>query len=230
MRKFQESQQGSVEVEAAPHGVDCGRFAVFAEEDVAPNRGSQDETVTTLPVSQAGHKWFPLLTIPTIRAVTTGDFEKTIAIYVGPRSRHTETGVAPRGQGSGMFVPRACFQRWSPVNVPLMWGAAGSSGPAPAAFDHLMSMASRIRDPVDFHDNRLSAVDALTAGWVSLRAVLRTWGIQEREHFTAHLRRQGFPPPLKLETTCPSGHRRFFSQRHVKWMREWLCWKNKWCA
>ena len=32
--------------------------------------------------------------------------------------------------------------------------------------------------------------------------------------------------PLNLETTFPPGHRMFSSQKHVKWMREWLCWKT----
>ena len=98
-------------------------------------------------------------------------------------------------------IPRPLRQqRWSPVIVPILWAAAGSSESTPAAYDFLMSLASRIRDPVEFHDNRLTAVDALRTGWVSLRAVLRTWGIQEREHLTAHLRRQGFP------ATQPGNH------------------------
>ena len=101
----------------------------------------------------------------------------------------------------GAPIPRPLRQqRWSPVIVPILRAAAGSSESAPAAFDFLMSLTSRIRDPVEFHDNRLTAVDALRTGWVSLRAVLRTWGIQEREHLTAHLRRQGFP------ATQPGNH------------------------
>ena len=48
------------------------------------------------------------------------------------RELASRTGAVPHGAP----IPRPLRQqRWSLVNVPLMWGAA-SSGPAQAAFDH----------------------------------------------------------------------------------------------
>ena len=230
---FLESQQGSAEVEAAPHGVDCGRFAVFTEEDVAPKRqtffgGSQDDTALPVSASIAGGAQVvsiaddsddqsshhtsdtesvdqnPGISRRRLRLMWDPDLDARRQVW-HPKARAVECLfrelVSRIGAAPGAPIPRPLRQqRWSPVNVPLMWGAACSSGLAPAAFDHLMSMASRIRDPVDFHDNRLSAVDALRAGWVLLRAVFRSWGIQDREHLTAHLRRQGFP------ATQPGNH------------------------
>ena len=48
-------------------------------------------------------------------------------------------------------VPRAILQqKWSPINVPLIWGAAGTE--TPPVFDWLMGEASRVPDQMQFHD------------------------------------------------------------------------------
>ena len=67
-------------------------------------------------------------------------------------------GAVPAGSG----VPRAVrTQRWSPVNVPLIWTASGSADSTPA-LDWLIVAAGRIVEPVRGKDASRGAV---REGW-----------------------------------------------------------------
>ena len=101
-------------------------------------------------------------------------------------------GVLPEGAP----YPRAIRQqRWSPVNVPLMWAAAGDA-PSTPALDWMIRACQGILEPVEFHEGTIQASEAVRVGWSSLREVFRTWGIDNREQLTPWLRFQGFPATL----------------------------------
>ena len=77
-------------------------------------------------------------------------------------------------------VPRSILQqKWSPINVPLIWGAAGTGETTPV-FEWLMGEASRVPDQVQFHDGHTDVCNAVREGWHVLREVMRTWGIEDR--------------------------------------------------
>ena len=83
-------------------------------------------------------------------------------------------------------------QRWSPLNVPIMWAAAGSSASTPVV-DWLAQILSSIREPINFHENHLSVSEAVRIGWSAIRGVFRSWGISAREDLTSWLQSHGFP-------------------------------------
>ena len=97
----------------------------------------------------------------------------------------------------GAPYPRAIRQqRWSPVNVPLMWAAVGDAPSTPAS-DWMIRACQGILEPVEFHEGTIQASEAVRVGWSSLREVFRTWGIYNREQLTSWLRLQGFPATLR---------------------------------
>ena len=75
----------------------------------------------------------------------------------------------------GSPFPRAVRQqRWSPVNVLLLWAGEGPSTPV---WDRMIRAAERMRDPVEFYEGRIHVSDAVILEWSSLREVLRSWEI-----------------------------------------------------
>ena len=89
-------------------------------------------------------------------------------------------------------LPRAVRQqRWSPLNVPLMWGAAGNAESV-TVLDWITLMCQRIREPLTFFESNLTATEAVELGWFSLREVFRRWNIREQEDLTIWFRREGF--------------------------------------
>ena len=90
-------------------------------------------------------------------------------------------------------LPRAVRrQRWSPLNVPIMWAAAGSSASTPVV-DWLARISSSISEPFNFHENNLSVSEDVRIGWSAIRGVFRRWGISAREDLTSWLQSHGFP-------------------------------------
>ena len=72
-------------------------------------------------------------------------------------------------------LPRAIQrQRWSPVNVPLLWGAASVEETVPV-LDWLVAGATGMDEAINFHDGMINPVDAVRTGWDSLRTVMRSW-------------------------------------------------------
>ena len=75
----------------------------------------------------------------------------------------------------GAPVPAASRQhRWSPLFVPLLWGAAGVDTTTPV-LEMLVSTVFPVLEPIQFHGSDTSATEAVRVGWTALRDVLRTW-------------------------------------------------------
>ena len=69
-------------------------------------------------------------------------------------------------------IPAAvCRQRWSPLIVPLLWGAAGEEETTPVFqwWTHTLSDAPQ----VELHGNHIGAEQAVQLGWSSLKESLR---------------------------------------------------------
>ena len=91
-------------------------------------------------------------------------------------------------------IPRAIRQqRWSPLNVPLMWAAAGGDDTNPV----LDWLVERLRscDRVVHYGGSMEASVAVRTGWLALRGAMRSWEVHSREELPIWLRRQGFPGP-----------------------------------
>ena len=87
----------------------------------------------------------------------------------------------------GAPLPRAIRQqRWSPLNVPLMWAAAGHELSTPV-LDWLITEAHSVRE------GSQEASAAVRHGWVALREVMRAWGIEDADGLSRWLGSQGFP-------------------------------------
>ena len=100
----------------------------------------------------------------------------------------------------GAEVPRAVRQqRWSPLNVPLMWGAASTEDTTPV-MEWLVATTIPIEVPLEFHEGGILPSEALRVGWSSLTEVMRGWGIQDREDLSIWLRNHGFAG------TAPGNH------------------------
>ena len=103
-------------------------------------------------------------------------------------------GAVPRG---GQLPRVLRQQRWSPLNVPLMWAAAGQRATTPV-LDWLIEVSHRVTDPVEFHGGSEVASAAVRIGWNALRETMRSWGITDSEGLSNWLFvRRGFPrsPP-----------------------------------
>ena len=93
----------------------------------------------------------------------------------------------------GGELPRALRQqRWSPVNVPLIWAAAGDDDTNPV-LEWLGARALTIQEAVPFHGGQTEPSQALRLGWVALREVFRNWGVRTREDLTNWLGTHGHP-------------------------------------
>ena len=87
-------------------------------------------------------------------------------------------GPIPEGGEVPAIVRR---QRWSPINVPLMW--AEPSTPVlqwSSASKKLVHCFSDVPQ-VHFHEGSMNAQEAVQTGWRALRGVFRLWSIEERE-------------------------------------------------
>ena len=90
-------------------------------------------------------------------------------------------------------IPSAILrQRWSALNVPIIWSAAGACTSIPL-IEWLVSRGSSIREPVHFHGGQGSVSDSIRIGWVALREVMTAWGVTAPEELSTWLRNRGFP-------------------------------------
>ena len=97
-------------------------------------------------------------------------------------------GAVPRG---GQLPRVLQHQRWSPLNVPLLWCAAGAEDTTPV-LDWLAACAETMDEEVDFFEGRVNPADAVRVAWTALRAALRSWGASGQEDLTQWLRDQRF--------------------------------------
>ena len=86
----------------------------------------------------------------------------------------------------GSPVPRIVLQqRWSPVNVPLMWAAAGSESSTPV-LEFLCEITTGVPD-IHFNEGTLSTNVAVRTGWQALREAMRSWGVGQEVYLQAWL-------------------------------------------
>ena len=71
-------------------------------------------------------------------------------------------------------------QWWSPLNVPLLWSAAGDEATKPV-LDWLTEVTASMQGMVDFCERAANPGEAVRSGWSSLRSVMRTWGVHSRD-------------------------------------------------
>ena len=92
----------------------------------------------------------------------------------------------------GSEIPRVVRQqRWSSMNVPLIWAVAGGEDRTPV-LEWLMSLLSQSTEVLEFHEGNIAAEVAVQTGWSALRTVFLTWSFMDREGLTEWLRSQGF--------------------------------------
>ena len=124
---------------------------------------------------------------------------------------------------SGAPLPRAIRQqRWSPLNVPLLWAAAGHEFSSPV-LDWLISEAHSVRDPVDFHEGSEDASTAVRHGLVALREAMRASGIEDADGLSNWLGSQGFQG-VHLVTTSQPELRSSYCTKPPQETRGWHCW------
>ena len=166
------------------------------------NGGSRGDTFTR-------NRFSPLAHTADEAAVSGSDTESDVPIRRGIRLRmiwneelHQEAhaamalmqdlalrvGAIPIGDPMPLSLRR---QRWSTLNVPLMWSAAGQEVSTPV-LEWLVGAAGAITEPVQFHGGEIPASEAARVGWLSLRGVMRNWRIDTPPQLSTWLRSQGF--------------------------------------
>ena len=94
----------------------------------------------------------------------------------------------------GAPVPRIVREhRWSVLNVPLMWDAAGQERSTPT-LDWLCHVSTEF-PALQFNGGSVPVSEAARTGWMSLRTAIRAWGIAQQDDLSTWLRSQGFPGP-----------------------------------
>ena len=138
---------------ASSQGVHCGRLAALLEDDTERNR--EDATDQEFP---ARHRRRLRIT-----------WQEDVEVHEDTTVRSAEAlihnlaqriGAIPVGGLVPLTIQR---QRWSPLNVPIIWGAAGVS-PSILLIEWLVSRASSIHAPIQFHGGQSSVNDSIRDG------------------------------------------------------------------
>ena len=121
--------------------------------------------------------------------------------------RYLARRVGPLSAGSSL--PRALRQqRWSPLNVPLMWSAAGSEESG-VVVEWLITSCEEITEPVELHGGQVTCGEAVQVGWTALREVFRSWNVHATGDLTIWLRSNGFA------AVQPGNHISARAQEHI---------------
>ena len=121
------------------------------------------------------------------------------------RTLATRVGAVPHG---GVIPGTIRRQRWSPLNVPLMWGAARQEETCPLV-EWLISVTSVMAEPMHFFGSDMAPSAAVRVGWTALRAVLRSWCIGSEAELSTWLGNHGFP------ATRPGNHITARAPEHI---------------
>ena len=184
------------------------------EFDMAMDDSSAEDVPMQVDVGSSERQWVSRVPVENRFQVLSGQESDTESCEVSDRRRHRRLRLIwnPPGEGAtpreplrfvvarrigvvqpGDPVPRAIRQqRWSPLNVPLMWAAAGGDANHPV-LEWLENAARRVQEPMEFHGNQTTAEAAVREGWIALRSVLTTWGVTSQEQLTEWMVRQGLP-------------------------------------
>eukprot|EP00973_Karenia_brevis_P063872 8878676-Karenia_brevis.AAC.1 len=109
-------------------------------------------------------------------ALAAASLVHTLADRIGPNWQEEEIPAVIRRE------------RWSSLNVPLLWGAAGTL-PTTAALDWLAS-AAELAPASALSD--LPANTALRTGWMAMRESMRGLNIWSKEDLVNWFEQQGF--------------------------------------
>ena len=145
---------------------------------------AQEQGVEAPPATGASDRQRARVVQPHQSARAAADSVSTLA----KGCRDIPNGVIPRDVHE---------QRWSALNVPLIWAAAGSNDVCPivdwlaAAADGAPLVDIGARSP-------LEPFLAVWEGWRALRSCLRSWGITCKEDLGPRLREHGFQVPQRL--------------------------------
>ena len=144
--------------------------------------GSDTEFLTDI-VPQPTSKRLALVSSGEVAAVQGAQREGDVCF---PRAKRV--GAVP----AGFPLPRQLRnQKWSPLNVPMMWAAAGVQDSNPVC-EWLVTACGDIQEPVDFHGGIISASVAARTGLQVLRNFFRECGIMSEGDLTLWFRTNGF--------------------------------------
>ena len=170
-----------------------GRFAVLAEDDT--------ESITNNSPDQCEEEGATDQEFPARRrrrlSITRQEDSEVHEHCMDRAVRGAEAliGTLARRIGAvaiGGPVPSAILrQRWSALNVPIIWGAAGAYTSI-LFIEWLVSRGFSIHAPVHFHGGQSSVSDSIRIGWIALREVMTAWGVTAPEELSTWLRIQGF--------------------------------------
>ena len=79
-------------------------------------------------------------------------------------------------------------------------GGAASGEDSVPVLDWLIEVAFPIVEPIAFHGGNVNPGAAIQTGWLALRAVMRSWGVEAREGLSLWLQSHGFA------ATTPGNH------------------------
>ena len=104
------------------------------------------------------------------------------------------TSLARRAAQSGLSggIPQCIQQqRWSSINVPLMW-AASEQAEGHGILDWIGHVTANAQPIVSSNDASISIAEAVREGWSSLRTRLQAWDVNSREEFVGWAHRNGY--------------------------------------
>ena len=154
-------------------------LAHTADDEVAENCVSGSDTESDVPVRRRRR----------LRMIWNEELhQEAHAAMALMQDLAQRVGAIPIGDPMPLSLRR---QRWSPLNVPLMWSAAGQEVSTPV-LEWLVGAAGAITEPVQFHGGEIPASEAARVVWLSLRGVMRNWRIDTPPQLSTWLRSQGF--------------------------------------
>ena len=114
-----------------------------------------------------------------------------------------------------MEVPSAVLrQKWSTLNVPLMWAAAGTNADTPV-LRWLLRVAAHMPYVVDVVGQEMTGRDALQTAWVALRAAMRSWGVNSPAELSTWLAGAVGNGGRRFPCTAPGGYLTRQAQEYV---------------
>ena len=84
--------------------------------------------------------------------------------------------------------------KWSGLNVPLIWAAAGVEDTVPV-LGYLATTAAAIPYPIDIAGQSMPAKEGLAYAWRSLRQTFRDWGVNTPDQLADWIGRHGHRRP-----------------------------------
>ena len=69
-------------------------------------------------------------------------------------------------------------QRWSPIDVPLIWSASGITD-STQILDSLIMVRGWIVEPINLYEGKMPARNAARTGWLIFRQILRAWDARQ---------------------------------------------------